>query len=159
MLEEKKERLNALIRGNEGKRILKHFLPKLVETLNQPALNIKFISLEETDSLRFSFYKAFKQAEKNPKNAYIGSDLNKLYDCIKKVGLNKNQNKGYVFFRDSDKFGALELNFTDFLKHALELLHLDGDTVYFLFKDSTKGFYLTYSKNKDKSIYEVISIS
>lgn len=152
------KRLSIMVRKNAGREILPRIIDESEKILGRKVSNDDFLPLIESDAIREHFYEVFKtQDSANNLKRLVSFNQDDILTWMKNnFSIDVH---GYLFFRDSDKIGGLNITLKEFISSPLNFLYLDGDSVFFISKCNKIKLYLTYYEDdSSESEYEVISL-
>lgn len=146
-------KLNFLVRKNQGKNLLPSIIKDLSNLLAREIKEKDFLCLKESDLIREDFIKKVSQ-NKNFK-IVTSTEFKDISKILEKINNDIQNFQCFLFFRDSDKFGALKINLNEIIENLFALLSLDGDTIFFCESGNRLHFNLTFYEESNSIYYEL----
>ena len=150
-------RLSVKVRDNAGRKLKSIMAPKIARAMSEASENIRFMPLEDSDSLFSHFIKRYNEISKNENLLVRFYNLRReaLAD-IHRLKAPEGMDVVYIFFQDSDKMGCMEIKWSKLVQNALDILDVDGDTISVCDKNVELGVILDKEELPRGVVWEMV---
>lgn len=128
------EKLQMLLRQNEGRSKRPHFVNRLTDLLGCTLQDSDFLSLEKTEKLREMIIELWHDANKQQ---FV--NVQDAQEFIKQLNIPKEMT-GFMLLSISEYIGAMNVGVTEMVSKLAELFKIESDTISFC--DASGAFFL-----------------
>lgn len=153
------DKIESLVRMNQGRRSAPTFLAALTEALGEAVPCEALVSLSETDRILESFRQGYQDAVSEGTVAYrrffgVGREQ-RVFRMAERLAVELPPEDVYFMTKMSESCGAVRLPISILLRHAGPMVHLDGDSLSVISLDCKEGLLLDHNTDDEDQNYEV----